>query len=379
MEESTKENGQGETTQAIQSMPPAQALELAQQTMFEVAAGRITQIETMQKFAVKITKAQDWINYGDKPGMSGPCAERIARLFGLKFYNMPPEPIKQNERNGSYSYTVSGEVGFSQNETLPIIGSCNSKKPFFAKAHGEEVPQTEIDPNDIKKNALTNFFVNAVSRFLGLRGLTWADLEQMSDSKIKQSGAKTVDFKSGGADQDDQAKFDLEVVWKKLLEMNGQSVADAKRQLKELTSFTGKDGKKFHGYTDHLKVSVKKLPYLKRDVERLYQEWGGPERAGDKASGTPPPEATPSDPSQATNGSNLVETAQRYLDEIEGLNPAYGKVWAAQKIGNAGFENLEQMATDTGSLTTFMNEIVKLRKELKNVQGGQQELPKGGK
>lgn len=237
-----------------------------------VATERARHFEIMQKIAFGVTQPNDWINYGGKPGMNGPGAERIMRTFGLQAFNKKREKIENQD--GSYIWQVTGQFGMNERETIDIIGTCASNKPFFAKRDGKDIPSSEVDESNIIKNADTNFYVNGVSRFLGLRGLTWERIEELTDGKLNKNGSQKVDYGSKKTERSEDDTAQATIVWQLIMEMNGNSVEKAKNALQNFTKFKPKDGNEFTGYKDVNKVSSKILPHLYKKVEKAYEGWG---------------------------------------------------------------------------------------------------------
>jgi hypothetical protein len=174
---------------------------------------------------------------------------------------------------------------------MPILGSCGSDDSFFsletsdlpynpnnpehvaAIESGEgrtdhekkriyirrQIPASEVTRENIYKSALTNLFVNGVTRVLGLRKMTAESLKEYGidpdkvpsfeyGSKTKESGrlAPAVEEKR-------------EAIWKMLLEMNENDAEKAANSLKGWTAF-----KDFQGQSDHKRLSEPQIAKLKR-------------------------------------------------------------------------------------------------------------------
>ncbi|MCK5616628.1 hypothetical protein KAR91_82975, partial [Candidatus Pacearchaeota archaeon] len=187
--------------------------------MLAIATERARHFEIMQKIAFGVTQPNDWVNYGGKPGMNGPGAERIMRTFGLQAFNKKREKIENQD--GSYIWQVTGQFGMNERETIDIIGTCASNKPFFAKRDGMDIPSSEVDESNIIKNADTNFYVNGVSRFLGLRGLTWERIEELTDGKLNKNKSQKVDYGSQKTERSEDDTAQAKIIWQWIMEMNG--------------------------------------------------------------------------------------------------------------------------------------------------------------
>jgi hypothetical protein len=248
----------------LPSVIPGDREVLDPEQMMKNAMARAEIVEKMRELAIKSTKPNDWINYGDKPGISGPGAERAARTIGLIAFDV--RASTEDLPDSEYIIYMNGKMGFRGGEYIEATGSCCSTKPFFT-AKAKDSP---VNPGDIHKNALTNFYVNGVTRFLGLRGLTWEDLKEIGGEKFTPDKAQTIDYKSAkNIERTEEDSNVLGVVWEWLLEMNVGDVANAKKQLQKLTAFSD-----FPGYTNIKKVSPKMVDKLSKKVEKLYENWG---------------------------------------------------------------------------------------------------------
>lgn len=299
------------------------------------------------------------IDYGGRvgPGFDGPCCEAMARSGGLKFWDRKIEKIMLE--GGHYYFEVEGKCGWNSEEYVEIIGSCSSKKPFFSKAKGKDVKIVDINIMNVKKNAITNFTVNGVTRFLGLRGISWEQLAEMTDGKLTRERATGVDFQSGQVERTEEEQIKADMVWKWLLEMNGQGVKEAKAQLQKLTAF-----KDFKGYNNIQKVSGKKLPYLFKDVERLYNQWGGGDIPTGKTKAAPKTKANA--PAPAGNA-ELIKKAEELQKEITGMNPDYGDAYYAHTLSELGFRDLDHIASDQAKMSEYLNILLRLTSDLKAV------------
>jgi len=236
----------------------------------QMARARAKIVEECRALAIKETQPEDWYDYGGNPGMDIGAAERIRLLFGLQAYALHVEREDRGDSKGDfYIYTVTGKIG-NDREQMEILGSQTSRKAFYARSQNKDIDSIDVNEGNVKKDAISNWWVNAVSRFLGLRGLTWERLEEISDGKITKAKGQKVDFKSGKAERSDADIDKATKIWMWLLEINGQGVQPAKNQLKSLTAFND-----FKGYTDISKVSAKVLPRLYGKVKELYANFGG--------------------------------------------------------------------------------------------------------
>jgi len=164
----------------------------------EQADKRVKALNTIKKAALIATNARDWTDQNGNPYLQVSGSEKVARVFGISW--KIDDPVFETEESGHFSYTYKGYFTVS-GATIEAIGTRSSKDPFFKRYSGKgedrkELPPSEIDKGDLKKAAYTNCIGNGVTRLLGLRNLTWEDLEKFAG--IKKEGVNRVDYKKNG-------------------------------------------------------------------------------------------------------------------------------------------------------------------------------------
>lgn len=156
----------------------------------EQAEKRIEAIKKIKGFALRVTNHQDWVDQNGKPYMQVSGSEKIARLFGISW--RIEEPVLDMLDDGHFNYTYKGFFSMGSSE-IEAIGTRSSKDKFFSQSGGSAIPPSEIDRNDVKKGAYTNCCGNGITRLLGLRNLTWEDVQAAGIDKSKSG---TVAYKS---------------------------------------------------------------------------------------------------------------------------------------------------------------------------------------
>ena len=166
------------------------------------AEERLEALDKIKKVALKITNANDWVDENGKPYLQGSGAEKVARIFGVSWRIF--EPTEDDLGGGHYIITYKGEFAVG-GAIISAIGTRSSKDGFFKKykyvGQGQdkervELPASEIDKGDVKKSAYTNLLANGITRLLGIRNLTYGDLEKYAG--IKRDQVTTVEYKKGG-------------------------------------------------------------------------------------------------------------------------------------------------------------------------------------
>ena len=172
---------------------------VASEALVELAAQAERRIEAINKikaYSLRLTQPSDWVDQNGRPYLQVSGAEKIARLFGISW--RIDEPIREELEGGHYIYTYKGYFSLAGAE-IEAIGSRSSKDPFFKRyvyvnGQRKELPPSEIDPGDVKKAAYTNCIGNGITRLLGLRNISYEDLEKVAG--IKREQIAKIQYKS---------------------------------------------------------------------------------------------------------------------------------------------------------------------------------------
>ncbi len=164
----------------------------------EQAEKRIDAMNKIKRIAIKLTNKHDWTDQSGKPYLQVSGAEKIARMFGISW--RISEPVEEKADGGHFAFTYRGNFSLA-GATIDAIGTRSSKDGFFKKygySNGDktELPASEIDRGDVKKAAYTNCIGNGITRLLGLRNMTYEDLQEFSG--ISQDMIQKVGYKSKG-------------------------------------------------------------------------------------------------------------------------------------------------------------------------------------
>ena len=168
----------------------------------EQAEKRIDAMNKIKRVAIKLTNKHDWTDQGGKPYLQVSGAEKIARMFGISW--RISEPIEDKSEDGHFSFTYKGYFSLA-GATIEAIGTRSSKDGFFKKysySNGDktELPASEIDRGDVKKSAYTNLIGNGITRLLGIRNMTYDDLQEFAGITPDMIGR--VDYKKSGKQKD---------------------------------------------------------------------------------------------------------------------------------------------------------------------------------
>jgi hypothetical protein len=209
----------------------------------EHAEKRIEAVKKIKVLALKVTNNDDWKDMGGKPYLQSSGGEKIARLFGISW--QINEPTVMTEEGGHFTFTYTGRFSLG-GVSIEAVGTRSSKDPFFSRAHGNDVPPSEIDKGDVKKSAFTNLTANGITRLLGIRNLTWEELGIAGIKKGKGIEYKTGD--SGNAAGDVPADMPSDAHRSLYRELSHYCDGDSQKMaklLQDVSSFDEeKDGKK---------------------------------------------------------------------------------------------------------------------------------------
>lgn len=167
------------------------------------AEARIDAVIKIKQIALKVTNGNDWCDQDGKPYLEASGSEKVANVFNISWRFLDPEPKYEEEDDGHYTYTYRGEFCLA-GRTIEVEGSRSSKDGFFKQNVWTNNVKTEKDvrdrdnKRDVKMAALTNLLGNGITRILGIRNLTYADLEKFAG--IKQNEVKGVKYNKPAKD-----------------------------------------------------------------------------------------------------------------------------------------------------------------------------------
>lgn len=167
----------------------------------KMAEARIDAVIKIKQLALKVTNPRDWCDQQGNPYLQVSGAEKIANLFNISWSFLTAEPLCEEELDGHYTFTFKGRFSMG-GRSIEVEGSRSSKDSFFKQNEYKEGVKTEKavgdrdNKRDVKMAALTNMLGNGITRILGIRNLTWEDLEKFAEIKKEQVGK--VEYKKEG-------------------------------------------------------------------------------------------------------------------------------------------------------------------------------------
>lgn len=188
---------------------------VASEALVELAAQaerRVEAINKIKQYSLRLTQPGDWVDQNGRPYLQVSGAEKIARLFGISW--RIDEPIREELEGGHYIYTYKGYFSLAGAE-IEAIGSRSSKDPFFKRyvyvnGQRKELPPSEIDPGDVKKAAYTNCIGNGITRLLGLRNISYDDLEKVAG--IKREQITRIEYRGKGKQNNDDTPAEIQEI-----------------------------------------------------------------------------------------------------------------------------------------------------------------------
>jgi len=174
----------------------------------EQAEARVAAVIKIKRAALMVTNGDDWVDQNGKPYLMVSGAEKVANLFNISWRFLSPEPIKSVDSDGiNFTYTYCAEFLLGK-RFIQVEGSRSSKDKFFtqydygekdANGKSERTEKSIADRDnerDVKMAALTNLFGNGITRILGIRNLSYADLKEFAGITPDMIGK--VEYKNKG-------------------------------------------------------------------------------------------------------------------------------------------------------------------------------------
>ena len=207
------------------------------------AEKRIDAVMKIKRVALKVTNAGDWVDQSGKPYLMASGSEKVANLFNISW--QIDEPTMDTEGDGAITYTYKGRFTLG-GRSIDVEGSRSSRDTFFKKyeyVDGKQAGEKPLDRRDLKMAALTNLLGNGITRILGIRNLTWEDVETFTGFKRDECGI--VNYRKKG-----ESKPPVQPSQSKSGTAATHPPADGKLSVKEtlraeITAYIGDDTEEF--------------------------------------------------------------------------------------------------------------------------------------
>src|SRR3990167_1441752 len=169
---------------------------------------RTQQYLSYLKSILKVTRSQDW-NFFDRKTTDGRswklyrlsqfAAKRLRIPLGISITDVKREKITMEDENGSFYVWIYSGIATWGKMQLYVEGRAGIRDKFFAYAHGNWKPLSEVKQLDIMTAAHNNMIKKAVIDTFGLGDFTGEDLRQLGFDPEKV--ARGHEFPSGEKEQ----------------------------------------------------------------------------------------------------------------------------------------------------------------------------------
>lgn len=307
------------------------------------AEKRVNQVQKLISLSLRSTNHQDWVDQNGKPYLMSTGAEKVARIFGVKIHGVETRKINSEDEKGRfYFYQTTGIAELPGGvDSIVAMGTCSSKDQFFAlmtveskdeegKTKKEKVlkPFSEIDETNIMKSSYTNFLVNAITRLIGLRGLTY---DQLKDAGIDVGKISSVRYQ--GSEMSQEAKGLKDQCWETIKSICNNDETMAKAKLRELTGFKSKNGDVVPGKDNINFLSEKQIQILHGKLKELAPKEHQAKKEGKEAvDGKEGAKTGNSEPNGAKDHIKFMSLMQEFLKSVG--TEAYFKC-----LGQFGYES----------------------------------------
>lgn len=147
-------------------------------------------------FAIKATHGGQWVNQEGKPWPTAAAAEVMARRCAVRIDMVQTTKTPSRDDRGEfYMYVATCRASLPGGyDSIEAVGTASSRDKFLGTDTKKGRALSEIEEGNILKKAYSNMEVNAITRLLGVRSLTWKQLEEMG---IKQADAPSINREHG--------------------------------------------------------------------------------------------------------------------------------------------------------------------------------------
>lgn len=157
-------------------------------------------IKKMKQLSIRVTNERDWSSQEGNPYLEIMGGMKIAHLWGITIIpdtKLQSDTIK-DEKGEYIMVTCSGKARLKNGREVSDIGTCSTRDAFFGTVGGHRKDLADVDLENIKKKAVTNFQNRIIKKILGL-SFVWEDLieAKLNVELIKKE--RGVKYASGGA------------------------------------------------------------------------------------------------------------------------------------------------------------------------------------
>ena len=228
----------------------------------------------IRKRAISLTDQLDWIDQEGKPYMQETGAAKIAAAFNIQQAELQCVKEREKDDRGEYVTFTWTSILTWNGRSITCIGTSSTRDKFFGRKDNKDLPLSEIDIMNVKKKGWTNLMNRGIKQLLGLT-FTWEDIAHYSDGRITREKCKVFSYAKGGRGgrQAENAGTGTKrtEIWNHMLEMSMGDIDEARKLLKQLTTFTGRDKKEVEGKSDISQVGEGQLKFLEQKLSEIKQ------------------------------------------------------------------------------------------------------------
>lgn len=147
-------------------------------------------------YAIRATHPGQWVDQNGRPYPTAPAAEVMARRCAVSIKNVQTNKVPSSDDKGPfYMYVVTATSSLPGGyDSIEAMGTCSSRDTFLGTETKAGRQLSDIDEGNILKAAYSNMLVNAITRLLGVRNLSW---ERLAELGINQGLVAKVEYNSG--------------------------------------------------------------------------------------------------------------------------------------------------------------------------------------
>lgn len=166
--------------------------------------------QAINTILVTQTVPEDWSEQGGKMCLSSAGAERIGRMFPIRFGQAKYEKQEFEDKYGrGFRFICTCDVTMND-RTVPAQGSYSTRDKFLGYAHGEWKDPSDVNEGYIRNAAYHICIGNGIKAILGIRNLPKSEYVRIMAAAGHNPGQATTvqrgQGNQGGTSGDDRAK-----------------------------------------------------------------------------------------------------------------------------------------------------------------------------
>ena len=226
------------------------------------------------RLALRVTNKNGWNDVGGRPYLNESGCMKVGALFGVSLTGTEVKELRESYEGQAVVRYVAKTTTTFLGRQIEVEGLSVSREPFFSRKNGQPIPLSEVDPNTVRKKAVTNAHSRAIKKILGLGGITW---DEVRDASVRKDDVSSVEYKRPPARPEPQAaqnsmtkaiaaKTRLQNV---LTDLASFEKVPFGRVLRHYTTFQGKDGETCSAQTVERMTDA----WMSKTLERVEADW----------------------------------------------------------------------------------------------------------